>query len=464
MRSTTILLALLLIISSCGQGTTNTAIKEDRTTLEEENTLNKAKAAAGALFLSARQLFRMNSNKTKVVKTDKGSRVTIPKDSFIYKESREPVTGEVDIEFIEYSTIGEIIASGIPMVYTGADSIPQQFESAGMFEISASKDDKELALAEGKTIKVELATDVDGNFNFYELDDERKNWELKDTDCYPVPNKYKVEQEVELEEAIEAQPAAPKTVISYKKGDRLFDVKLHNQHDPMFKTLNGVMWKYTGSDPKKDPTLDPKFRDAYELVNLEPIDTSVLQFRLSFSNDIEKIQVIAAPVFKGRLLDRENARISGIFEEIAKYVAQQKALELALEQESKLLRVFNISKLAVYNYDRQYKDPRTIGLNADFVLADGESTESMNIYLIPTEKRVVVKYTPYTKERFRINLDERNKLIAISENSTVYFLSIKDVASAIKGKVEGGSVRFTLKTHPDSVTKPEDLDKLLGQL
>ena len=78
-----------------------------------------------------------------------------------------------------------------------------------------------------------------------------------------------------------------------------------------------------------------------------------------------------------------------------------------MAREKKLLRIFNVDKLDVYNYDRQFKDPKTIGFLPEIVLADGNSSDDMNFFLIPTEKRVVIKYTPYSRKDFRINPSEK---------------------------------------------------------
>jgi hypothetical protein len=464
MKSTYYLLAILLLISSCGQGTTKTALKEN-TRIEEENTFSKAKAAAGVLFLSARQLFRMNAKKSETIKTDKGSRVTIPNDAFVYEATGEPVSGEVTVEFIEYETTGEIISSGIPMTYKDESGNIEQFESAGMFEISATQENQELALADGKTIKVELATDVDGNFNFYELDDSRKDWTLKDTDCFPEKNKYIDEQEKELERIASTQPVAPKKPVSYTKGDKLFDVKLYRSNDEVFEKLNGVMWKFSGSDPKNDPSLTKSFNEIYRLVYLEPSDTTILEYNLHFESLTDTVDIQAVPVFKGALMDKENDRIAAIFTEINKAIAAQALIRAELARERKLLRLFNVENLAVYNYDRQFKDPNSIGLIPDFVLADGKSSDAMNIFLIPTEKRVVVKYTPETKELFRINPKEKNKIVAISADNTIYYLSNKDIREMqLRKKAEGSKVEFVLKIHSEPIDKPEELDELLAKL
>ena len=144
---------------------------------------------------------------------------------------------------------------------------------------------------------------------------------------------------------------------------------------------------------------------------------------------------------------------------------QQAAIRNELAREKKLLRIFNVEKLAVYNYDRQFKDPNSIGLLPDFVLADGKPSDALNIFLIPTEKRVVVKYTPGTKELFRINPKEKNKIVAISADNTVYCLSNKDIKKMqLRKKAEGSKVQFKLKVYSSPVSKPEELDELLVQL
>ena len=459
-----IVLVSIFLLVSCGENSMNESSSNGRDT--DPNTVSQIKTAVSASWAALGQTFKLLGKKGKTLKTDKGSRVHIPDNAFVIEETGEPAEGEVIVEFIEYSTKGEIIASEIPMVYSNPNGEKEQFESAGMFEISAKQGDKELILAEGKEIEVELATDVDGNFNFYQLDDDRKDWELKDTDCYPVKNKYKTEQEEELRAVESAQPPAPKKPVSYKKGDKLFDVKIYNYYEVDLARLNGILWKYTGNDPKENPALKKAFGENYKLVYLEPTEDDILEYNLHFESKNDTMDVKAVPVFQGKLLDKENERVAEMLADLQESLALQKKLRDQLKREKNLLRVFKVNELAVYNCDIQYLDPRAIPFMASFKLEDGGTLdEYTHMYLLPTEKRVVMYFDHTGYKNFRINPREKNRMVAVTADNTIYYISDKEIRNMrLARREKGTNVEFILKKYKENVNKAEELDELIVSL
>ncbi len=132
--------------------------------------------AAAAQFVSK----SISANEGGVFEFENGSKLTVPPAAFTYGQGGI-VQGEVQIRFREYHDFVDFFLSGIPMEYDSA-GVQYNLESAGMVEIIAEQDGKRLNMAPGKSIDVELVSNValeDGevpNFNIYYLDTEQRNW------------------------------------------------------------------------------------------------------------------------------------------------------------------------------------------------------------------------------------------------------------------------------------------------
>jgi hypothetical protein len=104
-----------------------------------------------------------------------GTKLSIPANAF-EDANGAPVTGNVDITYREFRDPVDIVLSGIPMTYDSG-GVVENFESAGMFEISASQNGSEVFLREGMQIDMDFAVvDTASTFNFYRLD-EKKGWQ-----------------------------------------------------------------------------------------------------------------------------------------------------------------------------------------------------------------------------------------------------------------------------------------------
>lgn len=101
-----------------------------------------------------------------------GSEIKIPANSFY--EDGKPVDGKVEIRYREFRDQADFVLSGIPMTYDSA-GIQYHFESAGMLEIRAFKNNQPVDF-KGE-VEVNFASDyADTKYNFYQLDEEKKNW------------------------------------------------------------------------------------------------------------------------------------------------------------------------------------------------------------------------------------------------------------------------------------------------
>lgn len=127
-----------------------------------------------------------------------GTQIYIPDYAFV-DENGNNVEGNVAIDYREFRDQVDILISGIPMTYDSAGQ-KGNFESAGMFEINASVNGKEVFLAPGKKVDLKFAVvDTTADYNFYHLD-EQKGWvyeenlgetdnseaEVEDNDYFPA--------------------------------------------------------------------------------------------------------------------------------------------------------------------------------------------------------------------------------------------------------------------------------------
>jgi hypothetical protein len=118
----------------------------------------------------------IDNNKDQVV-LYKGSltSISIPANTFIDKEGKT-IEGVVEIGYREFRTPEEIMFSGIPMNKIQGDSL-LYYESAGMFEITASAKGEEVFIDPGK--KISISFDViptSEQPNFYSFNDSSSVW------------------------------------------------------------------------------------------------------------------------------------------------------------------------------------------------------------------------------------------------------------------------------------------------
>lgn len=466
MKYLLILSSLILIFTSCGNEVQRKIVSNQ----DDPNGLNNGASASRVkrIFQTGTEEFLLRGTHARLLRTEEGTRIHIPANAFVNTITGEPVKGDVVITFDEYHTQGEILSSGIPMKYTTPEGNTVDFVSAGMFEIRAFQEGTELRLAKEKEIEVELATDAGGTFEFYAFDDENQNWTLKDTACDPIPNPYIPKQRMELDRLEDEMPETPKKLIAYKKGDPLFDVKRYGSDDEALDALNGVFWKFTGDSTQVDPSKDNiTFNKQYRFVELKGVDSSeVREYNLVFRDGQEEVVVRAAPIFQGKLLTRENDRMARILDQIEYALRSKAEIEKQLEQEKKFMRMMNITEMGIYNYDIQLKDPKAVDFIAEFTFNGESMGNGFAIYLLPREKRCVIKYEPSTVAYFRINPYETNRILAFSpKNDSIYMMSAKDIQKLnLARKKPGSKVVFDLKRYGEPIKTSEEVDELIATL
>ncbi|MBC7862665.1 MAG: hypothetical protein IAF38_06795 [Bacteroidia bacterium] len=129
-------------------------------------------------LVKPKENFSIAATKTQVIDCENGTKITVPANAFVDSKGKK-VTGNVSIGYREFRNQADVLVSGIPMVFDSAGT-KKQFESAGMFEISANVNGEEVFLAKGKKFEVQFPlSDNEEGYNFYYYNDEKGNWENK---------------------------------------------------------------------------------------------------------------------------------------------------------------------------------------------------------------------------------------------------------------------------------------------
>lgn len=119
--------------------------------------------------------YAINTTENSEINLPSGTQIKIPADAFV-DENNQLIKGNVTLAYREFSNPYEIAFSGIPMTVNNG-IVPVPLESAGMFELNASQNNRTIYIKKGKQIDVSLASnDSTDNYNLYKIDTASKSW------------------------------------------------------------------------------------------------------------------------------------------------------------------------------------------------------------------------------------------------------------------------------------------------
>lgn len=131
--------------------------------------------------------FKVEANQGGTFEYENGSKLVVPVAAFM-DDYGNLIEGEVDIKYREFHDYVDFFLSGIPMVYDSA-GVEYNLESAGMMEIYAEQNGMRVNMAPGKSIDVELVSNIAApnmnvppDFNIYKLDEEKRAWVYQTVD------------------------------------------------------------------------------------------------------------------------------------------------------------------------------------------------------------------------------------------------------------------------------------------
>lgn len=451
--------SIALFLVACSQ-----PIPKGNETANKSVKSETAELTSSGVLINPRDSFIILNSRDTVLKTSKMSRIHVPKSAFEHLDGKKP-GNKVRIEFREYQTSGEIMASGLPMKYKDDKGAEIDFESAGMFEIRAYEGKEELRLKKDKEVKVELATPTDGMYNFYQLNDNTRAWKEEETNLKPIRNPYILQTQDSIKALAEATEK-PRKLVQTKPTDKLIDIKLNVGKYSEFAELGPVMWKYMGTDTKSDPTKNDKFFSTnYEFISISPAESNEMIFDVQFASKKDTISLPMAPIYTGKLKARGERYFADKLKKFNESLMAQEALRKQNRNESNLLRVMKLDKLGIYNYDRQLKG-YNIPILASFSFEGKKHADNpnMHVYLIPKGKAALIKYELATAEKFAFNPSEENVLIAIDADNVVYALSDAEIRKLNLPRFKGKKFEIQLHRNDQKVKTAQEMDQFIAAL
>ena len=112
--------------------------------------------------------YTVNTTKEETINLPSGTIITIPKGSLILNSNET----KIEIKVREFNSKSESFIAGIPM-----DEKEGAFESAGMIEIRAVDNERDVKINPSKPLKVNLnLTKNPENFQFWKLNEDKNKW------------------------------------------------------------------------------------------------------------------------------------------------------------------------------------------------------------------------------------------------------------------------------------------------
>jgi len=454
------------------------------------------------------QEFQLESCIADTIISERGSRVIIPANAFA-DTTNQIAKGTIIFKVREFHNQADIFLSGIPMGY---DSLANNYtlESAGMIELRAFQNGKELQLVPEKELEVELVSDYsDNDYNVYYLDENLENWQYVGKDSLILPNK-----EIPVDEPLEVA-INNKDILELQS--RLDSIKTNNQQFrliepikpqkaladkwkieldviaedfPELSVYEGTIWQFA------DDTLIPDIQDAditWDDISISKAGGSN-NYLLTVKKGSKEKQYKVNPVYTGiayadAINNYENkfntykaARASRRQEEANLLAAieaekekwrlsQQRAMSLRTninnnkgKLDRDIFRRFSVSTLGVWNCDRIINPSRVKTVNALCANKNGDAMVFKSLYVINKNRNTVLQSTSQVSiddvlyYKVMLNKLGGDIIIGINIEDKIIVLSERELNYAVKNAKE--EVVFNFSVIDKEISSKMDFKKL----
>ena len=392
--------------------------------------------------------FRVVASKGGVFEYPSGSRLTVPPAAFVY-ENGQPVSGDFDLQYREMNDVIDIFLAGIPMEYDSAGG-EYYLESGGMIEIKAEQKGRQLELAPGKHINVEMLSVVNSSapdvipsgYNIYYLDQQARRWVYKAPNIMKAaPSPASESTRTELQREV-SPPAATETAMAARIrldedalnerrareserrstlrpraanwDDYVFELELkelfrdwdkgRKARDPYYQELKqlytayqNMVWRVSPNSEVAPQRLEKEFQRVKSL-HLAKINGR--EYELTLENDSTTITVIVEPVLMQEAEEQAVADYAqGVAEMQKEKTSKAKASKAVAEKtaESEKLKELrnktaNVQKLESRKYSWGFKEPVQV-VNRFAVTKMGVWNVDKPFIIIEPEELLAEKFT-----------------------------------------------------------------------
>lgn len=370
--------------------------------------------------------FAFNAEKGDTLLLANGGSVLFPENCFVDADGN-PIQGQVDIEWQEFHTLGDIIASGIPMKYDSL-GISGDLVSGGMFTINGYSDGEEVFMSSNKKAEVNLVSLEDTPcYNFYALDEKTGDWQYKTTKSGRTVKAPEEEKQ------------------AYTRG--IFDVQVDLKK---FKDLNEkeiLGWRSLRGMDKADQV---HFLPSSSQVRLEKSEDDSA-YVMVIKNDEKIDKYIVEPYTVEMAV--EDSKVNS--KKLDQSLAEVKAYEQRVA-EGKVVRTISIDGFGTYNWDIINKRENSLPILANFAYPTKVQKRFVNLFLVSPEENAVVAYDAISDAKFSFDPEKKNCIIAILPDNSVLSVSNQGFNAARKLK-PNASHTFKLKESGVKLKSPEDI-------
>jgi|ERR1035437_1342804 hypothetical protein len=427
--------------------------------------------------------FVVNSDKDTTLIYESGTQIKIPAGAFVDENGVE-VKGKVKINYREFHNVSEILLSAIPMTYDSGGK-QMYFESAGMFDISANQNEKEVYIKKDKSLNVSMATldKTEKKYNKYYLNEKTKQWEYISKD---EPVAYTKPETTIVMKADSVKRTCPVKPLN----ERMFTIDAAGRPD--LEIYNNIVFEITKDCKNFNPE---EAKTDWGMVNIEKIektDKYKVMFSYPVSGPVRTYEVTARPLKDGNMdaamkkyddlyatykqklseqekndfeaeeaLNKEQTTYENVFKN---YQALQKKNQVILAKQAVQIneativvcRTFQIKRFGIWNSDCPQTMPQGVEVFAKFETVTGEHVGIAAVYLVEKGKNAL--YNLYVPAKLSFNPNAENVLLVITRDGKLGWVK-NDVFESI-GKTTK-NVTFKLNIlNKDNYTSA-DIDNII---
>jgi hypothetical protein len=420
------------------------------------------------------QHYQVDAAKGGEFKTNKGSRIRVPKQAF-GDASGKALEGQVELRFREFHDPVDFFLSGIPMCYDSA-GVRYQFESAGMIELLGFKDGKPVYILPGKQVEIELDSRRIGgtSYNVYKFDTASCNWVYLGKDKLArktvseatgevavsadsvrarfeaLPEVKSLNQQTEqakadCEKQLKQLPKPsdePKKPVKAVAGRQHFNVDIDYNEFPEMKQYKSTVFEIGPENKDVNQDIFDKRLPMEDFVISEGTRKGE-NYTMTLSRGAEVVKLIVYPVFEGKNYDKAMAEFNAKFKQyeeernsrvvaenkikaseeamIETYNRRKKELEenytaqrVSMDKMGALVNSFTVKGFGVYNCDAPCYYPKGRVSAVRLVDASGTLLSSIAVYLVDADKNGLFTYHGADIPEFRFNPKSRNLLWTVT--------------------------------------------------
>jgi len=413
------------------------------------------------------QQFVVNAGTGQIITSRRNSRITIPPSAFVDKDGNV-LQGDVVVNYREFYNYMDFFLSGIPMKYDSGKA-GMQLESAGMMELTASRNNEEVFVNRQNRISVMMASlNKSPDYNLYYFDKKQNKWIYKGKDMLTVsqftPQTF-ILQPIEYRDSVETvfsfkapqytirlysamEPAGKKRFFFSKKPgpDKFsfhFIASLSNI--PELNNLRTFTWKYTGNDAAEVHKAVFRSGIKWKDIQIHPMDTDET-YLLTMYTDTGSVNLKILPhlatensrmKFKTRFdeflvaQDERRATEKANFEKFKNdttlyFANNPRWVKFKMPADYAVMRQFQVDGFGIWNCDRPVELPKAVTVFAYFVDEKNKPVKPERVFLADKNVNTVFSYNSYTLNDFKFNPKSQNLVWALFPGNVIAVIKPKE--------------------------------------